>query len=70
MCTDPALHGPLTDPGCSYASCFTSKVAPEVKVEQSPTLKVEWSRVQTPKAEWNRVLTQRQGGVLTGGSER
>ena len=26
--TDPALHGPLTDPGCMYMSYFTSTVTP------------------------------------------
>ena len=41
--TDPALHGSLTDPGCSYPSCFTSKAAPEVKVEWSSNLKAGWS---------------------------
>ena len=36
-------------------SCFTSTVALEVKVEQSPTPKAEQSRVQTPKVGWSRV---------------
>ena len=41
--TDPALCGPLTDPGCTYASYFTSMVTLEVKVEWSSDLRVEWS---------------------------
>ena len=41
--TDPALHRPLTDPGCTCMSYFTSMVTPEVKVEQSSNLRVEWS---------------------------
>ena len=43
VCTDPALHRPLTDPWCTYTSCFTSMVIPEVKVERSSDLRVEWS---------------------------
>ena len=41
--TDPALHRPLTDPGCMYMSYFTSMVTPDMKVEQSSGLRVEWS---------------------------
>ena len=41
--TDPALCGPLTDPRCTYANCFTSVVTLEVKVEQSSNLRAEWS---------------------------
>ena len=33
-------------------------------------LKVEQRGVQTPKVKWSGVPTQRQGGVLTGGSKR
>ena len=43
VCTDPTLHGPLTDSGCTYASYFTSAVTLEVKVERSSDLRVEWS---------------------------
>ena len=43
VCTDPRLRGPLTDSGCTYASYFTSTVTPEVKVERSSDLRVEWS---------------------------
>ena len=41
--TNPALCGSLTDPGCLYLSCFTSKAAPEVKVEWSYDLRAEQS---------------------------
>ena len=41
--TDPMLHGPLTNSGCTYASYFTSAVTPEVKVERSSDLRVERS---------------------------
>ena len=40
--TDPALHGPLTDPGCMYVSYFTSMVTLEVKVEWSSDLRAEF----------------------------
>ena len=59
VCTDPALCGPLTDPGCMYTSYFTSMVTPEVKVEWSSNLRVEWSlemgveRSSNLEAEWN-----------------
>ena len=46
VCTDPALCGPLTDPGCMYMSYFTSTVTSEVKVEQSSDLRVEWNLEQ------------------------
>ena len=39
VCTDPTLHGPLTDSGCTYASYFTSAVTLEVKAEQSSDLR-------------------------------
>ena len=57
--TDPALCGPLTDPGCMYMSYFTSTVTPEVKVEQSSDLRVEWSlemgteQSSDLEVEWN-----------------
>ena len=41
--THPALHGPLTNPGCMYTSYFTSTVTLEVKVEQSSYLRAEQS---------------------------
>ena len=41
--TDPMLHRPLTDSGCTYASYFTSTVTLEVKVERSSDLWAEWS---------------------------
>ena len=41
--TDPMLHGPLIDSGCTYTSYFTSMVTLEVKAEQSSDLRVEWS---------------------------
>ena len=40
---DPALHGSLTDPGCSYPSCFTSEATPEVKAEWNSNLRAEQS---------------------------
>ena len=43
VCTDPTLHGPLTDSGCTYASYFTSVVTPEVKAEQSSEMGAEQS---------------------------
>ena len=43
VCTDPMLHGPLTDSGCTYAGFFTSVVTPEVKVERSSDLRAEQS---------------------------
>ena len=51
VCTDPTLHGPLTDSGCTYTSYFTSAVTLEVKAEQSSNLRrgqslemgAEWS---------------------------
>ena len=43
VCTDPTLHRPLADPGCTYASCFTSMVTVEVKVEWGSDFRVEWS---------------------------
>ena len=33
VCTDPRLCRPLANPGCTYASHFTSTVILEVKVE-------------------------------------
>ena len=41
--TDPMLHGPLTNSGCTYTSYFTSAVTPEVNAEQSSNLRVEQS---------------------------
>ena len=41
--TDPMLHRPLIDSGCTYTSYFTSMVTLEVKAEQSSDLRVEWS---------------------------
>ena len=43
VCTDPTLHGPLTDSGCMYASYFKCTVTLEVKVEWSSDLRVEQS---------------------------
>ena len=52
--TDPALCRPLTDPGCTHTSYFTSMVAPEVKVEWSSDLRAEWSLEMG--AEWSSNL--------------
>ena len=73
--TEPSLCGPLTNPGCTYTSCFTSMVTLEVKVEWSSNLRVEqslemgaeWSsdsksgaeRSSDLEAEWN--LEQQKG---------
>ena len=54
VCTDPALHRFLTDPGQMYASYFTSMVTLEVKVEWSSNLRVEWSLEMG--AEWSSNL--------------
>ena len=64
VCTDPTLHGPLTDSGCTYASYFTSAVTPEVKVEWGSNLRaarslemgVEWSSDLESGAEWSSNL--------------
>ena len=64
VCTDPMLHGPLTDSGCTYASYFTSTVTPEVKVErilemrveQSSDLEVGWN-MEWQKCEMGHPLT-------------
>ena len=64
VCTDPALHGPLTNPGCTYMNYFTTTVTPEVKVKWSSDLRAERSGVLTQKAEfWPR------GGVEPGTAE-
>ena len=51
VCTDPALHSPLTNPKCIYMSYFTFTVTLEVKVEWSSDLRVE--RSSDLEAEWN-----------------
>ena len=57
--TNPALHGSLTNPGCSYLSCFTSNGALEVKAEWSSDLRAEQSSEMRAeqstnlKAEWS-----------------
>ena len=48
---DPMLRGPLTDPGCTYASYFTSAVTLEVKAEWSLEMGVE--RSSDLKVGWN-----------------
>ena len=57
VCTDPALCRPLTNPGCTYTSCFTSAVTPEVKVDGAPT----WGQSGVWKWEQSGVLTQKAG---------
>ena len=54
--TDPTLHGPLTDSGCTYASYFTSAVTPEVKVERSSEMGVEWSSDSKSGVGWSSSL--------------
>ena len=58
---NPAFHGSLTDPGCSYMSHFTSKAAPEMKVEWSSKMRVEES--SELKAEQRGVWNWKWSGV-------
>ena len=54
--TDPTLHGPLIDSGCTYASYFTSAVTLEVKAEWSSEMGAEWSSDSKSGVGWSSNL--------------
>ena len=69
VCTDPTLHGPLTNSGCTYASYFTSTVTLEVKAEQSSDSRAERSSemgMEQSSDSKSRAEFQPRGGVESG----